>query len=240
MSTKTTPWILLFGRTLLFIFFQSLFALGFWLSGSAASWQVGAAWWPFAVTLTNLVCLALMISMFRQEGKRYWDIFRIQRGTVGKDLLALLASFVVIGPLGYFPNVLLAGVLFENPETALNLLVAPLPLAAVVASIVLFPLTQGLVELALYFIYVMPRLDARPFPNLRPLILPALFLGLQHLAVPLLFNLPFILWRALMYLPFAIVVGLLLHWRPRLLPYLAVVHFLMDLSFAFMFLTAAY
>jgi membrane protease YdiL (CAAX protease family) len=240
MSTKTTPWILLFGRTVLFIFFQSLFVLGFWLSGSAASWQAGAAWWPFAVTLTNLVCLALMISMFRQEGKRYWDIFRIQRGTVGKDLLALLASFVVIGPLGYFPNVLLAGALFENPETALNLLVAPLPLAAVVASIVLFPLTQGLVELALYFIYVMPRLDARPFPNLRPLILPALFLGLQHLAVPLLFNLPFILWRALMYLPFAIAVGLLLHWRPRLLPYMAVVHFLMDLSFAFMFLAAAY
>jgi membrane protease YdiL (CAAX protease family) len=102
-----------------------------------------------------------------------------------------------------------------------------------------FPITQGLVELALYFLYVMPRLDPRPFPNLRPLLLPGLMLGLQHFAVPLLFNPSFILWRALMYIPFAFAVGLILHWRPRLLPYLAIIHVLMDMSFAAMFLMPA-
>jgi membrane protease YdiL (CAAX protease family) len=33
-----------------------------------------------------------------------------------------------------------------------------------------------------------------------------------------------------MFLPLSLVLGLILHWRPRLLPYLAVVHALMDLS----------
>ena len=50
----------------------------------------------------------------------------------------------------------------------------------------------------------------------------------------------FITWRAMMYLPFAIEVGLVMHWRPRLLPYLASVHVLMDLAFGLMFLGVAY
>ena len=240
MNIKTAPWILLFGRTVLFILIQSIFAIGCLLTGSATAWEDGAAWWMFGVTITNLICLAAMLSIFRTEGKNYWDIFHIQRGTVGKDLAVLLGLMFIIGPISYFPNIWLAGALFENPQTTLDLMLQPLPLWTVYIGIVLFPVTQGLVELALYFLYVMPRLDPRPFPDLRPLLLPVLMLGLQHFAIPLLFNPSFILWRALMFIPFAFAIGLTLHWRPRLLPYAAVIHALMDMSFAAMFLTVAY
>jgi hypothetical protein len=240
MTSKSTPWILLFGRTILFILVQSIFALGFFLVGSGTAWEDGAAWWPFDVTIANLICLATMIALFRAEGKNYWDIFRVRRETIGKDLLAMLGFLIVVGPIAYFPNIILASTLFDNPQTALDLLMRPLPFWAVYASILLFPVTQGLVEIPLYFSCVMPRLDARPFPDLRPLFLPALMLGLQHLAVPLIFDMRFILWRALMYLLFAFAVGLMMHWRPRLLPYIAVVHVLMDMSFAMMFLSVAY
>lgn len=239
MNIKNIPWLLLFGRTLLFVLVQSIFALGFLFAGSTTAWEDGAAWWMFDVTITNLICLAAMISLFHAEGKNYWGIFRIQRETVGKDLAVLLGFMFIIGPFGYFPNIWLASALFDNPQTTLDLLVQPLPLWAVYIGIVAFPITQGLVELALYFLCIMPRLDPRPFPDLRPLLLPGLMLGLQHLAVPLLFNPSFILWRALMYVPFAFAVGLILHWRPRLLPHLAVIHTLMDMSFAAMFLMAA-
>lgn len=240
MTSKSTPLLLLFGRTVLFMLVQSLFALGFYLGGSSTAWDKGAAWWPLGVTITNLVCVAAMIFLFRAEGRSYWELFRIRRETLGGDLLVLLGSLLIIGPLGFFPNILLANALFESPQTALDLLVRPLPLWAAYASLVLFPVTQGLAELPLYFGYVMPRLSSRTFPDLRPLLLPALLLGLQHLALPLVFNLPFILWRAFMYLPFAIAVGLLIYWRPRLLPYLAIIHVLMDFSFALMLLPAAY
>jgi hypothetical protein len=43
-----------------------------------------------------------------------------------------------------------------------------------------------------------------------------------------------------MYIPFAFATGLVLHWRPRLLPYMAVIHTLMDMAFAAMFLGIAY
>jgi hypothetical protein len=239
-QAKTAPWFLLFGRTGLFLTIQALFALGFYLAGSTTAWNAGAAWWPFVVTIANLICLTAMGSLVRKEGSSYWSIFRIQREHIKGDLLALLGTMLVVGPIAYFPNPLLASWLFGDPRSVLDLMVLPLPMWAAVASIVLFPITQGLVELPLYFSYVMPRLSARRFPDLRPVILPAIMLGVQHFAVPFAFDLRFITWRALMFIPFAFAAGIILHWRPRLLPYMVIIHVLMDMSFAMMLLGAAY
>ena len=41
-----------------------------------------------------------------------------------------------------------------------------------------------------------------------------------------------------MFIPLALFVGLLLRWRPKLLPYLVVVHGLMDLALVLMVPTA--
>lgn len=239
-SARSSPWLLLFGRSILFLAIQALFAFGFMITGSANAWTDGAAWWPVVVTIANVLCLTAMISFYRVEGKSYWEIFRIRRENVKGDLLALLGTLVIAGPVGYLPNVLLANRLFGDPQTVLDLFVRPLPLWVAYASILLFPITQGLTEIPLYFAYVMPRLSERRFPNLLPVILPALMLGLQHFAVPFLFEIRFIAWRALMYIPFAFLVGIIMHWRPRLLPYIAIIHVLMDLSFATMLLSAAY
>jgi hypothetical protein len=237
---KSAPRLLLFGRTGLFLAIQALFTLGFYLAGSTTAWNRGAAWWPFVVTIVNLICLTVMVSLVRKEGSSYWSIFTIQREHIKGDLLALLGTMIFVGPIAYFPNPLLAGWLFGDPRSVLDLMLRPLPLWAAAASIVLFPITQGLVELPLYFSYVMPRLSTRRFPDLRPVILPALMLGVQHFAVPFAFDLRFITWRALMYIPFAFATGIILHWRPRLLAYMVVIHVLMDMSFAAMLLGPAY
>ena len=43
-----------------------------------------------------------------------------------------------------------------------------------------------------------------------------------------------------MFVPFAFLVGIALMLRPRLMPYMVVVHVLMDMAFAIMFLNVAY
>jgi hypothetical protein len=231
---------MLVGRTLLFAGWQAVLAAALFVLGSPAAWEASAAWWPLAVTLANLVGLALLLSLFRTEGRNYWDIFRIRREDLKGDVLALLGTLVIAGPVSYLPNVLLANWLFGDPQEALDLLVRPLPLWAAYAGLVLFPVTQGLVEIPTYFAYVMPRLESQGSPRWLAVALPALALGLQHIAVPLVFDLHYIAWRALMFIPFAFLVGLVLRWRPSLLPYLAVVHVLMDMFFAAMFLSVAY
>ncbi len=44
----------------------------------------------------------------------------------------------------------------------------------------------------------------------------------------------------LMFIPFAFPAGILMRWRSRLLPYLAIIHALMDMTFAAMLLGVAY
>lgn len=234
------PWVMLHSRLFLFAGIQALFASGFLLTGSSSAWNEAANWWPLVVTIGNVICLFLLIRLFRAEGKRFWDIFRIQRERIKGDLLALLVVLVIMGPVSYLPNIMLGKWLFGNPEETLDLIIRPLPLWAAYASIILFPVTQGAAEIATYFSYVMPRFKSQGMSPWLAITLPALLLGLQHLAVPLLFDTRFITWRALMFIPFAFLVGIVMHWRPRLFPYLAIVHVLMDMSFAAMLLSMAY
>ncbi len=79
-------------------------------------------------------------------------------------------------------------------------------------------MTQGLAQLAMYLGFVLPRLEARGLSPWIAVSLPAFFLGLQHGALPLLFDIRSVVWRDLMYLPFAFLIGIVLHWRPRLVP----------------------
>jgi hypothetical protein len=239
-SIAPWPWLMTFGRVGLFAVCQALFALALYLTGSPEAWQASAAWWPFTVALTNLLGLALLTGLYRDEGERFWAIFRLQREHLKSDLLAMLGLSVLIMPVAFLPDLLLANALFGSLQAAVDHMLLPLPVWAAYASLLVFPLTQGLVELPTYFVYAMPRLERQGLPAWLALTVPAVMLGLQHMAVPLLFDARYLAWRGLMFIPFAFFAGLLLRWRPRLLPYVAAVHVLMDLSFASMLLPLAY
>ena len=154
------PWLALVIRSLLFLVFQALFALVFLLGGTTDPWNTSAAWWPFAIIVTDLACLGLLIRLYRQEGKNFWNVFRIERQFVKQDLLFMSGFLVIGGLLGYLPNILSARWLFGDPQVALDLLVRPLPAWAAITSFALFPLLQGLVEIPTYMLYAMPRLEA--------------------------------------------------------------------------------
>ena len=234
------PWVMLFSRITLFAGVQTLFAAIYFLIGSVHPWDSSANWWMISVGMANLIGLALLVKIFKTEGKRYWDVFRFDRAHVKGDLLGLLIVTLLAAPLSYFPNVMLAQWLFGSPDATLDLFVRPLPLWAAYTAVVFFPVTQGLTELATYFGYVMPRFESQGMNKWLAISLPALMLGLQHLAAPLLFDVRFIVWRGLMFIPFALMTGIALHARPRILPYFAIIHVLMNMSFATMFLSVAY
>lgn len=231
---------MLISRICLFLGIQAVFALGFLLAGSSNSWEDSAAWWPFVVTFANLICISLLVWLFKQDGERYWDIFRIRKEYLKSDLLVLLLLLIFMGPVSFLPNYLLGKFLFDDPQQTLDLLIRPLPMVVIFTSLILFPVSQGLAELPTYFGYSMPKIQSQGVSAWLSITLASFFLALQHIAVPFLFNVRFILWRGLMFLPFALFVGIILHWRPRLMPYFVMIHVVMDLSFAIMLLGAAY
>lgn len=240
MTSKRTPWLMLFARPALFLGVQAILALGFCLAGSPQAWEDGADWWLLTVALADLACLFLLIRIFKSEGKSYWDLFRIHRATLKGDLLTLVVVTIIVAPFASLPNIWLGQVLFGDSEATLELIVRPLPLWAVYLAIFAFSIAQGLTELPTYFGYIMPRLETQGLNRWLAIFIPGLMLGLQHIAAPLLFDARFIAWRGLMFIPFALITGIALYWRPRILPYFIVVHILINIGFAAMFLGMAY
>lgn len=90
--------------------------------------------------------------------------------------------------------------------------------------------------LATYFGYVMPRLQKRFKTSWPALLLPILFLSIQHCTLPFIPDVNFILYRALAFFPLALLIGASLYLRPSLFIHWAIFHGLLDFGTALMFL----
>ncbi len=240
MKTRLNPRLMLFSRITLFLIFQFLTTILFLIVSKNPAVEKSADWWPITIALADLVCLFLLIAAFRGERMDYWRIFHIDRQHLWGDLLALLVLTVLAAPLTYLPNVILAKLLYSDPTAVTALFYRPMPYWAAYLSILAFPILQGLTETPTYFGYVMPRFEAQGMNKWLAISIPALMLAAQHIAMPFLLDFRFIVWRGLMFLPFAFLVAIVFHWRPRLLPYFIVVHVLMNLATIITFLSVAY
>jgi hypothetical protein len=229
---RTKGLILVFiSRLLLFAFFQGLLALLF------RSWKESEKYWLVTATLTNAVSIFALARLFKQEGLRYLSIFQLPKAGRKKDLLITAGLSLLSIPLVLLPSLLLSRLFWGNTLHYEQVLFQPVSLYLTYALIVLFPVTIALAELPTYFGYVLPRLKKRMRAKWLAVFLPILFLSIQHCTMPLVFDLRFILFRGLMYLPFAVMLGVAMNKRASLLPYLAFLHGLLDMLTVMMLLT---
>lgn len=237
MQTKPSfPWLMLISRSLLFIFFQCLFTLIFLAVGTASAWVEANRWWTFAVILTNICSIYLLDRVFKAEAKRFLDILKFSRATWKADLLWFIVLSTVGMPIAALPREPLSMAIFGDVTTTTELMFRPIPTWAIVVSFLL-PLTIAFSELPTYFGYVMPRLEAQLKNGWVAWILASFFLAAQHMFFPFVLNGGFLLWRLGMFIPFAFFTGLVLKFRPTLLPYFVIVHALLDASLVLVFLT---
>jgi hypothetical protein len=236
--STATVLLMLFSRTVLFVVFQFCFYVFFSLLEKNNPWMMAASYWPFVMILTNIVCATLLSVLLKQEGSRFKEFFVFDKTTILKDLFLAIGLFFIIGGLGFLPSPLLGNWLFGDAVIGNRLFFQPLADWAVVVTLVLFPLSMPFGELTTYFGYVMPRLEVTTKSKALSIVLPALMLSFQHAALPLLFNLGgrFLLWRALVFLPFSFALAFVIRWKPRLFPYFLIGHFLIDIGTAVMFL----
>ncbi len=227
---------MLLHRFVLFFAWQALIAGLYLVAGDPSPWSASVAWWPVTITLTNVVSFLLQRRLAAREGLSWSELIGadFRREHLGGDLLALLGVLLLCLPVAMIPNDGLAELLLGSPEAARELFIRPLPAGVALVSLLLFPVTQGLAELPTYFAYAMPRLEARWSSPGRAMLAAAFWLGAQHVTVPFIPDLRFVLWRLGMFLPFALLLGWVLQRRPRLLPYLMGIHVLLDLPLAVM------
>ncbi|MCA1741965.1 MAG: hypothetical protein LC630_05805 [Bacteroidales bacterium] len=220
---------LLGSRFLLFLIFQAVIA--FILS----SWIRSEGYWLLSATLTNLVSITILWFLFRREGLSYSGLFRFSGVTFKKDILIFLGLVLLCGPVVFGPNYLLSAWLWDDPAISYEMMFRPVDKWLAIVLLFAFPVTIVLAELATYFGYIMPRLSGVVRQKWLVVALPVLFLSLQHMTLPFIPDLKFILYRGLVFLPFAALIGIALYKRPTLFPYFAILHGVMDMGTAVMF-----
>lgn len=189
-------------------------------------------YWPVHLTLINGGLLVLMLVIFRKNGVQYFKLITQFNKQDTRYFLLLLMPIIVTAML---PNVILSLLFYQDPFIGSEFLLGELPLVFMIMNLSLFPILQGLVELPYYFLFIMPRLK-----NINPrkcwfIGLPVFFLSIQHAFMPFRFDLVYLLYRSLMFLPFALLIGFLIHKRPSLVSYLVVLHILMNASLFLMY-----
>jgi len=227
----STLMLLLVSRMLLFLLFQAIVAL------ILRSWSSSEGYWLLTATLTNIVSISLLVVLFRKERESYLGLFRFRRDTLKKDILIFLGLTLLCGPVVFGPNYLLSDWLWSDPEIPFRMMFRPIDRWLAIMLAATFPVTIAFAELATYFGYIMPRLRSGFRSGLPALLMPVLFLSLQHMTMPFIPDLTFILYRAVVFLPFALLIGIAIYRRPSLFPYFAILHGIMDLGTAIMFLT---
>jgi hypothetical protein len=228
-SNTVFPWLMLLSRFVLFAIVQALIAIYLRLSGAEHAWAGSARWWLFSVIVANLISMVLLNRLFHLEGQRFLDVFRFHRDTFWKDLALSFGALLLAGPIAMYSSNVAAGWTVGTYQAGIDLMFQPLPTWAIVIGF-LFPLTIAFSELPTYFGYSMPRLEKQLGSGWLAWALASLALSLQHTTLPLILDGQFILWRALMFLPFAFYIGWVIKLRPRLLPFVAIGHFLIDLA----------
>ena len=227
-SVGTKLWALLAMRIVLFALFQGLIALA--VIGSVEHpWDVSTKWWPFGIVATNLITIVILNRLFALEGKSYFALFRFDRAQFKSDILPVLGISVLVVAAALIPNFLLANLLLGGSDVAASFFLHKLPFWAAAFLLLAFPITTAMSELQLYFAYILPRLESRA-GLVVAMTLTVFFVCAQHATMPLVFNWAFITWRLLMFIPFAVLLGFVFRWRPRLLPYFIVLHGLLDMA----------
>lgn len=223
------PIAMLLSRTILF------FAFGFAIQLILAVFNVDSPnvevtrWWTYQVIGSNILCFLLLRWLAAKEGMRFRDLIGMEKRSSKKDVLLVVALLIPSGIIGYF-SVYLAGVWLYG-DTPPAFMFQTLPLWAAVLSVIVFPLTNALVETPTYLGYSFPRIAVISENRWLALILASSFLALQHIGIPLYLDLRYMLWRFLSFLPFAFFAGWIYLKIRRLLP-LMVLHYFADLPLA--------
>ena len=216
---------MLVARTAFAVAAQGLVAIIYAMHGSATPWRDAEAWLPVYGTLIDAGCLCLLWWLTRREGIMLIDLIGFDRGRLWRDVLLGLA---LIPPclMFIFGGIAISSFLIYG-AAGLPQFGEPLPLAAALYALLVWPLIWGFTEQMTYNGYLLPRFQVLSGSTAFAVALVALAWAFQHAFMPLTFDPAYMAHRAASSVPNTLFMLLVYLRLRRLLP-LAVAHWLMD------------
>lgn len=206
------------------IVFLLIFIVGAFAAGRQVK-ELSSIWSP-AASAVNIVTIALLVAAAKRSGMSCGELIGFTKGgrSVKKTILAvILFAFVGMGGM-YLSGLVCYGSVM--PRVTLDI-VAPVPLALAVINLVVLPLTVAFAEDGLYL-----GLGVNSIKNKYAcIVVPAFFYALQHCFIPTIFDVRYMVYRFLSFLPLTVL--FCVHYRKKKDPVpIMAAHTLLDLATA--------
>ena len=212
IQTKNKVSVLPFLLPLRCVAFLLIFLAGAWITNRGLN-EI-SYWWSVAASLVNVVTLLLLCYAAKRRNSNYWEFIRYQKGkTTGKQIAGISAVILLLGMGGmYLAGWLCYGVI----PYAAPMMIAPIPLWLAAVNLVVLPISTALAEEGLYLGCGVNQIR-NPYSAV---LIPALFFALQHCFIPTLFDVQYILYRFLSFLPLTLALCAYYHQKRNPLPIL--------------------
>ena len=179
--------------------------------------------WSVIASITNIFTIYILTVAAKSRGMTYSQLINFRKGQFRANDILLIIAFAAVGMAGMF----LAGLVCYGtiqPEVSVRL-IAPIPPFFAMANFLLLPITAALAEDGLYLGCGTARIENK----YAAVIVPTFFYALQHCFIPAIFDVRYMVYRFLMFLPLAMIFCLYYQKKRSPLP-LMISHGLLDLA----------
>ncbi len=178
-----------------------LFFLTFFIGANITKQSLGdiSFWWSIVASIVNILTVLILIYAAKKSGGTYWKLINYQKGkTKVKEIILVTLAILGIGMTGMY----LAGFLcYKIIPYAAPMMIAPIPLWIAILNVFILPISTAFAEEGLYLGCGVNQIKGKA----ASILIPAFFFALQHSFIPTLFDLRYMLYRFLSFLPLTII-----------------------------------
>ena len=180
-------------------------------------------WWSIVASIVNVITILLLIFASKKIGSNYRDLINYQKGkTTIAQIVKMTVVILAVGMSGmYFAGYVCYGVI----PYAAPMMIAPIPLWMAIINIVVLPLSTVFAEDGLYLGCGVNQIKNK----YAAVIIPALFFALQHSFIPTLFDIKYVIYRFLSFLPLTVILCMYYYKKRNPLP-IMVGHGIIDVA----------
>lgn len=160
--------------------------------------------WSVAASIINILFILALVLISKRQGG-YLKLINYEKGkTRPKQVFAMIGIILLVGMAGmYLSGFICYGAILYAPP----MIIAPIPVVFAVINLIVLPVSTALAEDSLYL-----GCGVRQFENkYASVIVPAFFFAVQHSFIPTLFDVRYIVYRFISFLPLTVI--LCIHYR---------------------------
>ncbi len=159
-------------------------------------------WWSIIASIVNIITIIILVYLSKKEKSNYWNLMNYQKGKTSiKQIIGISILILIIGMAGmYFAGYLCYGIIPYAPP----MMIAPIPIFLAIINVFILPVTTAFAEDGLYLGCGVNQIKNK----FLAIVIPAFFFALQHCFIPTIFDIQYIIYRFLSFLPLT----LLLCW----------------------------